>query len=538
MGGGGAATGGAGGTTCGALGMACCADGSCTNSVCDGATCINPIATYNCTSTSVDPIYVSEAAPPATIAPWASFNAAVVYANCSGSTWTAVPASASTGLKLGFDSPRDYDIWGSSRIGLPIDVPTGSTVTIPIHATARPLTGPTNWKWTMLQEGVAWTSSSSPQHSIDIEATANTVTLCAGVQADIGGVTSASAEIQQCINNTASGGTLDLPAGIYRITSELDLNQPITLRTAGTAGNSTGCLEQGGPPCAVFRADDNLSVPRGFVRPGAVTGIAFDHIVLDGNRFARLGSAAAATCASGSNGAGFNASTNGCTGCSFIASGSARALCGTGFEWHGDQATITRSVFRENGDHNTQNMWSDGLTLLQSNGAQVSNSTFVDNSDVDLIFGGGTSAALTGNEVLHSKQSSFAGLMLDNFNGGTSGDFTGTTVTGNTIVCGVPQCDYAIELGPHPWYLSANIIGGTVSGNTALNGKFDINCEGAGTQASPVTVTGNTFGTVAASANFQCGSRSTTAFNVSPDSFVDTGAGPAPTGSLQQHGCP
>ncbi len=39
-------------------------------------------------------------------------------------------------------------------------------------------------------------------------------------------------------------------------------------------------------------------------------------------------------------------------------------------------------------------MWSDGLTLLQSNGASVTGSHFVDNSDVDLIFGGGTAATL------------------------------------------------------------------------------------------------------------------------------------------------
>ncbi len=128
--------------------------------------------------------------------------------------------------------------------------------------------------------------------------------------------------------------------------------------------------------------------------------------------------------------------------------------------------------------------------------------------------------------------------MLDNFNGGTSGDFTGTTVTGNAIDCGAQQCDYAIELGPHPWYLSANLIGGTVSGNTAIGGKFNIDAEGAGTTASPMVVTQNTIGTAPTSASFLCGTKPTTAFNISPDSNVDVQSGPAATGSLTQHGCP
>jgi hypothetical protein len=297
-------------------------------------------------------------------------------------------------------------------------------------------------------------------------------------------------------------------------------------------------LEPGAPPCAVLKAAPDLSVPRGFLRLGATSQVVIDHIVLDGDRADRLQSQAAATCASGSNGAGFNAANGGCTGCSFLFSGSARALCGTGFEWHGDQATIAHSTFRENGDHLTMNMWSDGLTLTQSNGAQVTGCRFVDNSDVDLIFGGGTQAILQGNSISQTAQPSFAGLMLDNFNGTTSGDFTGTTVSGNSVDCGPQLCDFAIELGPHPWYLSANLIGGTVSGNAAFGGKFNIDAEGAGTPQAPMSVTQNTFGPAPASAMFLCGNQPTTAFNVSPDSNVDVGSGPQSTGSIQHHACP
>ena len=537
--GGGAAGGAGGGAQSCALGQACCSDGSCTGgAVCSGTSCVAPVTSHTCPGGSPGAVYVSEVAPPTSLPPWTTFFASVTFANCGTQTWTATAAGAPNGFKLGFDAPRDEDTWGMGRVALPADVPVGSRVTVPLRVRSGALTGPQPWRWAVLQEGVAWLAAQSPLHQVDVQATAQTATLCAGVQADIGGVSSASAQVQQCIDATPSGGTLELPAGIYRVTSELKLDQPITLRTAGTAGVAEGCLEPWGPRCVVFRADANLSVPRGFLRPGNTSAVVMDHLVLDGNRAQRLGSAAAATCASGTNGAGFNASTGGCTGCSFTRGGSARALCGTGFEWRGDQATVTRSLFRENGDNATTNMWSDGLTLLQSNGAQVTGNRFVDNSDVDFIFGGGTGATVSGNSVFHVRQRAFAGVMLDNFNGGTSGDFTGTTVTGNSINCGAQLCDYAVELGPHPWYQSANIIGGTVSGNTINGGKFNINCEGAGTTAAPTVVTQNTFGTVPSSAAFQCGTRTCTAFNISPDSHVDVQSGPAATGALTQHNCP
>ncbi len=527
------------GASCGGVGQPCCAQGACNGgTVCSGFACVAPVATHTCPGGSPGAVFVSEVAPPASVAPWEVFYASVTFANCGTQTWNATSAAAPDGFKVGFDAPRDYDTWGASRVALPADVPVGSKVTVPLVARAPALTGPQGWGWTVLHEGVAWLGGSSPSHSVDVEAAASTVTICPGVQADVGGVASASVEVQQCIDAAPSGGTLDLPAGIYRVTTELTIAKPLTVRTAGTAADPAGCLEAGGPPCVVLRADDALSVPRGFVRLGATTGVVLDHLVLDGNRGRRLASSAAVSCAAGINGAGFNASTGGCTGCSFLRSGSARALCGSGFEWHGDQAIITRSVFRENGAHAVNSMWSDGLTLLQSDGAQVTDSRFVDNSDVDLIFGGGTAATVSGNQIAHFVQASFAGLMLDNFNDSTSGDFTGTVVSGNTIDCGPLLCDFAVELGPHAWYLSANLIAGTVSGNSVNGGKFGINAEGAGTAAAPMVVTQNSVSPSPATAAFLCGIKPCTSFNVSPDSYVDVQSGPAPTGAIQHHACP
>jgi hypothetical protein len=480
--------------------------------------------------------FVSEVSPPAAMAPYDRFTMFATFRNCSGATVKRVDVSAPSGIKLGFSAPRDYDTFGMSRVALPADVPNAYEVTIPIVLRAPPLTGSTLLRWGLIDEGKAWLPAETTAHVIDVRALAKMATICANVMADIGGVASATQALVTCIAATAPGGTLDLPAGVYRIDGELSLPNPITIRTAGTTMADPSCWDHESPACVVLRASDNLSVPRGFIYVRAASGVNLDRIVLDGNRGARTASAAAATCASGSNGAGFNAHSDNCAGCSMHRSMSARALCGSGWEWTGDNAVIERSVFYQNGDHTKNNMWSDGLTLLSSNGASVHDNRFVDNSDIDFISGGATNANFASNSVEHALQASFGGLMLDNFNGGTPGDFTGTLVKGNSINCGAQLCDFGIELGPHAWYLSANITGGTVTANVISGAKIQINAEGAGTIAKPVVVSANMLGASPANAVFGCGqNRAATAFNVSPDSHVTTTDG---TGSMTFHACP
>jgi hypothetical protein len=215
---------------------------------------------------------------------------------------------------------------------------------------------------------------------------------------------------------------------------------------------------------------------------------------------------------------------------------SARALCGTGWEWTGDNAIIEGNVFYQNGDHNASYMWADGLTLLRSNSAQVRNNQFYDNSDIDFICGGATNALLETNQVIHAVQGTFGGLMLDNFNSSTPGKFQGTLLRNNNVSCGNQLCDFGIVLGPHAWYQSPNIEGGTVTGNTVVGAKMQMIAEGAGTAADPIVVNGNTLGASTARATFGCGqTRDTAVFNVSPDSFVTTADS---TARFTYHDCP
>ena len=349
-------------------------------------------------------------------------------------------------------------------------------------------------------------------------------------------VDDAAAGLQRCVDATPSGGTLDLPAGTYLMDGQLSITRPITLRTAALAMGALPCAA--GTACAVLRASATLDVASGFVAIGTVDGVTLDHLVLDGNRAARTTSLAAQRCAAGNNRNGFNASAAGCTHCAFTNSVSMRALCDTGFEWRGDDATITDSTFAGNGDHATRNLWSDGLTLLQSDRARVERCTFADNSDIGFISGGARNASFRDNAMTQTLQDAFGALMLDNFNGGTHGDFTGATVTANRIDCSTGRCHFGIEVGPHPWYRSVNITGGIITANTVRGALQGINVEGGGTVAHPVQLFANPVTQWNTHGTFNCGVRTTTALNISPDSVVDRHGETGSASNVVWHDCP
>jgi hypothetical protein len=495
------------------------------------------IAPYACPASSPEVVFVTENAPPAQVAPWQHVTASVTFANCGTMTWSS---SAATGpVRLGPSTPHDSAMWTPSRIGLPVDVPPNNavTITIPIHA--PPLTGSHAFAYELVREGVAWLGSASPMHTIDVEtAAASPVAICTGVNADPTGAADATSALQTCITNTASGGTLSLPPGIYRVSGIVTIDKPMTLTSTGAAGAAVSCLDYATAPCAVLRADDTTlpsgAGTRGFLRLGtlatATSNVTLDHVVVDGNRGARLASTAAKNCAAGQNGDGINIGAS-CASCAFKGSVSARAVCGSGLEWDGDGLVVTDSDFFGNGDHATQNMWSDGLTIHKSDNSSVTMSRFVDNSDVGFISGGGLNATYTGNVAQQLTQSSFAAIMLDNFNNAALGDFTGATLSGNTVYCPA-VCHFGIELGPHPWYASPNIKGASVTNNSVVGANIEINAQGAGTMAAPVVISGNTLGATPASASFQCGTvNGLSPLNVSADSIVDLKGGAA-TGAI------
>lgn len=463
----------------------------------------------------------------------------VTMRNTSAVTWTSAD-----GFKLGAVDDEDPLYKQDVRLflGDGEEVPPGADATFTFELTAPDGAGPRVTDWQMVQEGVQWFGA-QVKRTVQVSCgstpapgpTGGDVELCRGVFADSSGRQPATAALQACVDQTRPGRVLELPAGTYLMDGQLRLFQPITVRTAGTAGSAASCMH--GLACATLKASPTLFVENGFV---AIAGerVQLEHLVLDGNRAARLNSNAAATCAGGHNRVGFNATAQTCVDCGFVSSASINALCGSGFEWLGDGATVIGSTFRDNGENGRHMMWADGLTLLQSDGAVVRNNEFIDNSDIGFIAGGARGGVFIDNVVHQARQLAFGGLMLDNFNGYTHGDFDGARVSGNRVDCTQRQCDYGIVVGPHAWYPSANIRGGEVSGNTVLNAKMGMVVSGAGTADAPVVIFGNAISGSPSSATFLCGSRPSANYVISPDSVVDTRGDPSPFSRFAVTNCP
>lgn len=463
----------------------------------------------------------------------------VTMRNTSAVTWTAAD-----GFKLGAVGDEDPLYKDDVRVFLGDGeaVPPGAQATFTFELRGPDGAGPRVTDWQMVQEGVQWFGATAKRTvQIDCGGTAppptpgGEVELCRGVTADSSGHQPATAALQACVDAAREGDTLELPPGTYLMNGQLRLSRALTLRTAGTAGSAASCMH--GLACATLRAAPGLYVENGFVALSG-EGVTLEHLVIDGNRTARLGSAAASTCAGGNARVGFNATAHGCVNCSFLSSASINTLCGSGLEWVGDGAVVMGSTFRDNGDNSRHMMWSDGLTLLQSDGAVVRNNEFIDNSDIGFISGGSRGGVFIDNVVQQARQLAFGGLMLDNFNGTTHGDFEGAVLRGNRVDCTQRQCDYGIVVGPHAWYPSANIRGGEVSGNTVLNAKMGVVVSGAGTPDAPVAIFGNAISGSPGSATFLCGNRPSANYVISPDSIVDTHGDPSPFSRFAVANCP
>jgi hypothetical protein len=294
---------------------------------------------------------------------------------------------------------------------------------------------------------------------------------------------------------TTSGGTLSVPIGTYSIGTTVLLHRPITLTSTGATG--PGCLSDGASKCAVLRASLALGADNSGVLNLKGTNVVVDHVVIDGNRANRLAGAAAAACASGKNNQwGLNINVPGCIGCTFAYSASINSLCGSALQWVGSQCTLTHNLIAFNGDHFARNMWSDGITLLDGDGCYVTENVFDGNSDVNFIMGSGANAVVQSNTVkMPPKRNCFAGVMLDNFNGGTKGNYTNLVMKGNTVDCASQQCEYGMQFGPGSWYLPpVNPIGGTVTGNSVTGANVLYNFNKMGTATAPITFYGNTYG--------------------------------------------
>jgi hypothetical protein len=335
----------------------------------------------------------------------------------------------------------------------------------------------------------------------------------------------AAAALQSCIDQAGTGAVIQVPAGTYVLDRQVTIGKPLQLTTSGPPRRGAVC-RQSENSCAAFVAAPDFSMDNGLFRIEATSGVTLSHVVIDGNRDQRLASVAADACRAGRNRAGFNASTLDCAGCALYDVVSQHALCGTAFEWTGSGASIRESTFRDNGDVSSPRMWADGLTALYAPASIITDNLLLDNSDVGLIVGHGARSFIARNAIVQRRQHVFAGLMLDNFNSADlprRGDFRDAVVTANSIECGRYLCGFGIQLGPHPWYASPNIIGGEVTGNRIVGAGVGINVDGAGVRDAPMTIYANTIVSAIEPTTFPLCSKvhESSRLDIAPDSVVN-----------------
>ncbi|MCB9654614.1 MAG: hypothetical protein H6729_10850 [Deltaproteobacteria bacterium] len=286
-----------------------------------------------------------------------------------------------------------------------------------------------------------------------------------GVDAD------ASSAIQACIDETPSGGILALPAGRYTLADRVTVSRNITLTTEQRTRRRAPCALEGASGCAELVADAHFLHVGGFFDLAA-DGASIVNLVFDGNREARMGSAAAEYCAGGANGYGYNIRVM-CSHCSVKNSISKNALCGTALEvsGRGTNVTISGNIIANNGVHNRSGLWADGVTLHDYSDTRITRNTIVNSTDIDLILGGCVQCTVKNNRITHDRSStgSFAALMIQRWPNGTSGNYTGSKFSSNVIDCGPNKaCGFGILIGSNPWY-AARIQGGEVYNNVIRN---------------------------------------------------------------------
>ncbi len=289
-----------------------------------------------------------------------------------------------------------------------------------------------------------------------------------------------SEALQRCIDGTPVNATLELPAGRYIVNHQIHVDHRIGISSVGKNLDDPICVAGQGD-CAELVASPALNEPWGILNVSALKSL--DHIVLDGNKQGRAGTPSYDNCVSDQNNRyGVNAGLD-CDDCQVTGNVFTNALCGTGLEVHQGHAgiVITNNLFSDNGVHTHHSLWADGLTIHDSADSEISGNVFIDNTDIDMILGGCQNYAIQDNRVTHTSSptgGAFVAMMLYKWPS-TSGDYSGTDVSGNIIDCGPTRnCGTGLYIATEGWYPGApfgqtlaNPVQATIHHNEVRNVK-------------------------------------------------------------------
>lgn len=296
------------------------------------------------------------------------------------------------------------------------------------------------------------------------------------------------AGLQDCLDGLPDGARLALPPGRIVLTEPLVLRHTVTLTTAGAPNCAAG-------GCAVLV----LRMARGGAQRAitvAAPGSVLDHLAVEGGRADPARDDTRACTGPGRPAMGGIAVT--APRVTIRDSVVERVACytavqadlgATGFRFE-------RNLVASNGIHDRRAMWSDGLTVIDGADDVIRGNLFRDNTDVQLVLGGCRRCSVADNRMETTEAEgagAFAGLLVHAWPM-TSGDYTDTIITGNTIDCGpARRCGFGLGVGGRAWYESPT-RGGLITGNTVTRAQVGINVDDAtgpvAMRANAVTLSG------------------------------------------------
>jgi hypothetical protein len=245
----------------------------------------------------------------------------------------------------------------------------------------------------------------------------------------------------QCLLD--QGGTIVLNADVtfgYYIDRTLTLSKNGTILMGTTANNYR----------ALLLATPALDVNHGPILQAAeaLTNYTISNIWFYGNRFNRP----SPFCAD-DRGANFFLRGAGAWAGAILLDNIASdaAPCGTSMNVTASNFEIRNSWFDNNGQPEDQGgPFADGLTVWRCDNGYIHNNHFRDNTDIDLVVGGGPNCRVQNNDIQHFSNYGFGGIHVGWFPGG-DGNHSGSVYSGNTITAGVNKLAFGIVVGTHPW---------------------------------------------------------------------------------------
>jgi hypothetical protein len=439
--------------------------------------------------------FVAESGIPFNMAPGGTASISVTMENTGTTTWT------NGTYNLGTQDGMDNVDWGFNRVGLGGgSVPPGQSHTFTVTITApNNLTTP-HLQFQMVHESVAWFGELTPDHVIQV---AGSITALGNCQAaDPNDSIADDAALNSCLaNNTTVTLYAGTPGYIISDTLIVHTNNVLTSDAASA------------PATIIASAGLNHTL----LDATSATNVTLSRLVIDGNRDGRR--ALLNGCSGDSRTWGYNVRLRN----TFYVDGvtSRNALCGSAMEVDGSDFTIKNSHFENNGfAENDPTLsffptfapWSDGLTLLRCDRGEVYDNYFFDNTDVDLISGGGNSCRAHDNHITHSYRYGQGGLVIFGFvNSGYT--HPGSEYSFNDVTSAPNQLAFGIEVGTDPWLTPTEEDterlqdAGSVHHNTSTGAVVNVAINGllsgsivANAASNPQGT--NAFGPIAFSANY------------------------------------